>query len=132
MLRSTLPKRVPILRKAFILDTNVLLFDPQALYKFGNNDVIIPIVVVEEIDRFKREMSENGRHARHFSRLVDDMRKDGELSKGVKLPGGGLLTVELGGDMPLPPELGMDKADNRILGLALMLKKEQPRRQLSF
>ena len=48
------------MRKAFILDTNVLLFDPQALYKFGNNDVIIPIVVIEEIDRFKREMSEMG------------------------------------------------------------------------
>ncbi len=120
------------MKKAFILDTNVLLFDPLAIFKLGGNDVIIPIVVVEEIDRFKREMSENGRHARHFSRLIDDMRKDGELSKGVKLPGGGLLTVELGGDMPLPPELGMDKADNRILGLALMLKKEAPRRQLVF
>ena len=83
----------PSLRKAFVLDTNVLLFDPNAIFKFGNNDIIIPIVVVEEIDRFKREMSENGRHARHFSRLVDNMRSGGELSKGVKLPNGGILTV---------------------------------------
>jgi PhoH-like ATPase len=120
------------MKKTFILDTNVLLFDPLAIFKLGANDVIIPIVVIEEIDRFKREMSENGRHARHFTRLVDDMRKEGELSKGVKLPAGGTLTVELGGDMPLPPELHMDKADNRILGLALMLKKEQPRRPLVF
>ena len=90
------------LKKAFILDTNVLLFDPLAIYKLGANDIIIPIVVIEEIDRFKREMSENGRHARHFSRLIDDMRKDGELSKGVNLPNGGVLTVELGGDAPLP------------------------------
>src|SRR6476469_4543119 len=119
------------MRKAFILDTNVLLFDPQALYKFGNNDVIIPIVVIEEIDRFKREMSENGRHARQFTRLIDDMRKDGELSKGVKLQNGAVLSVELGGgDMPLPSELGMDKADNKILGLALQLKKESPRRAI--
>ncbi len=121
------------MKKAFILDTNILLFDPLAIYKLGANDVIIPIVAIEEIDRFKREMSENGRHARQFSRLVDDMRKDGELSKGVKLPNGGMLTVELGGgDIPLPSELGMDKADNKMIGLALMLKKEQPRRPIVF
>src|SRR5271170_644211 len=111
------------MRKAFILDTNVLLFDPQALFKFGNNDVIIPIVVIEEIDRFKREMSENGRHARLFSRLIDEMRADGELSKGVRLPNnGGILTVELGSHQPLPMELQMEKADNRILALAISLK----------
>src|SRR3954469_11063665 len=120
------------MRKAFILDRNVLLFDPQALYKFGSNDIIIPIVVIEEIDRFKREMSENGRHARLFSRLIDEMRKDGELSKGVKLPNGGILTVELGGNQPLPLELQMDKADNRILALAISLKKEHPKRPVVF
>ncbi len=120
------------MRKAFILDTNVLLFDPQALFKFGNNDIVIPIVVLEEIDRFKREMSENGRHARMFSRLLDDMRKDGELSKGVRLPNGGLLTVELGGANPLPMELPMDKADNRMLALAISLKKDQPKRPIHF
>ncbi len=120
------------LRKAFVLDTNVLLFDPQAIFKFGNNDVVIPIVVVEEIDRFKREMSENGRHARLFSRLIDEMRADGELSKGVKLPQGGLLTVELEGHQPLPVELSMDKADNRILALAISLKKDTPKRPVVF
>ncbi len=120
------------MRKAFILDTNVLLFDPQAIFKFGNNDVVIPIVVIEEIDRFKREMSENGRHARQFSRLIDEMRADGKLSEGVKLPNGGLLTVELGSHAPLPMELQMDKADNRILALAISLRKEAPRRPVSF
>ena len=121
------------MRKAFILDTNVLLFDPQALFKFANNDIIIPIVVIEEIDRFKRDMSENGRHARQFSRFIDDMRADGELSKGVKLPNGGLLTVELGGgDHPLPVELQMDKADNRMLALAMSLRKENPKRPIVF
>src|SRR4051812_24611208 len=120
------------MRKAFILDTNVLLFDPQALFKFGNNDVVIPIVVIEEIDRFKRKMSENGRHARLFSRLIDEMRKDGELSHGVKLPNGGLLTVELGGYQPLPVELPMDKADNRILAIAMTLKKDSPKRPVVF
>ncbi len=120
------------MRKAFILDTNVLLFDPQALFKFGNNDIIVPIVVLEEIDRFKREMSENGRHARLFSRKLDEMRADGELSKGVRIPNGGMVTVELGGNHPLPVELQMDKADNRILALAISLKKEQPKRPVVF
>src|SRR4051812_35807055 len=120
------------MRKAFILDTNVLLFDPQAINKFGNNDLIIPIVVLEEIDRFKREMSENGRHARLFSRKLDEMRADGELSKGVKLPNGGLLTVELGSNHSLPVDLQMDKADNRILALAFELKKDNPKRPVVF
>ncbi|MBI3555681.1 MAG: PhoH family protein, partial [Deltaproteobacteria bacterium] len=103
------------MRKAFVLDTNVLLFDPHALNKFGANDVIIPITVIEEIDRFKREMSENGRNARHFSRLIDQVRKEGSLSQGVKLPNGALLIVELSSAGPLPPELSADRADNRIL-----------------
>src|SRR3989344_5528081 len=122
------------MRKAFVLDTNVLLFDPQALFKFGNNDIVIPMVVVEEIDRFKREMSENGRHARQFSRLIDDMRKEGgQISKGVKLPNGGTLSVEMGiGLLPAHSDLEMDRADNRILALAMALKKEQPRRHLTF
>ncbi len=120
------------MRKAFILDTNVLLFDPNAINKFGINDIVIPIVVIEEIDRFKREMSENGRHARQFSRLIDDMRSEGELSKGVKLSSGGLLTVELGSHQPLPMDLQMEKADNRILAMAISLKKEQPKRPVIF
>lgn len=120
------------MRKAFILDTNVLLHDPHAFSRFGNNDVIIPITVIEEIDRFKRDMSELGRHARQFSRLIDDIRGSGELSKGVKLPGGTELSVELGGDHPLPADLMMDKADNRILSVAFTLKKEQPKRPIVF
>jgi PhoH-like ATPase len=120
------------LRKAFVLDTNVLLFDPQAIHKFGANDVVIPIVVVEEVDRFKKEMSENGRHARMFSRMIDELRADGELSKGVKLPNGGLLSVEFESGHPLPSDLPMDKADNRMLALAMALKKEQPKRPVIF
>jgi PhoH-like ATPase len=114
------------MRKTLILDTNVILFDPNALSRLGNNDLVLPIVVVEEIDRFKRDMGENGRHARHFSRLIDEMRKDGDLRKGVKMTGGGTLTVVLGDASALPMELPMDKADNRILALALWWQKEYP------
>lgn len=121
------------MRKAFILDTNVLLFDPQALFRFGNNDLIIPIVVVEEIDHFKREMSENGRNARMFSRHIDGFRAKGELSQGVKLPNGTNLSVELGfGSVALPVELPLDRPDNRILAFAIALQKKNPKRPVVF
>lgn len=122
------------MRKAFILDTNVLLFDPQALNKFGANELIIPITVVEEIDRFKREMSENGRNARQFSRFIDNLRGDGQLSQGVKLQNGSTVMVELGtgAAQQLPVDLQMDRADNRILAIALWLQKQHPKRETIF
>jgi PhoH-like ATPase len=120
------------MRKAFVIDTNVLLFDPQAIHKFGANDVLIPITVIEEIDRFKREMSENGRNARYFSRLMDQLRKQGTLSQGVKLPNGCVLMVELTPGGPLPAELSLDRADNRILATAMNLRKAQPKRPVVF
>ena len=57
------------LRKRFVIDTNVILFDPQAIFKFQNGDIIIPISVIEEMDRFKKDLGENGRNARQFSRF---------------------------------------------------------------
>jgi PhoH-like ATPase len=121
------------MRKAFILDTNVILFDPNAIFKFGKNDIVIPMAVIEEIDRFKRDMSENGRHARMFSRLMDDMRKEGAIAQGIKLSTGGTLTVELGRDMAgLPVELSLEKADNRMLALALNMSKEKSGREVIF
>ncbi len=120
------------MRKAFILDTNVLLYDPQAVQKFGANDVIIPITVIEEIDRFKREMSENGRNARQFSRLMDTLRKEGSLSQGVKLSNGAVLMVELSPPGDLPGHLSSDLADNRILGTAMHVRKLSPKRPIIF
>ena len=71
------------MRKTFVLDTNVLLHDPLALTRFEDNDVVVPIEVVEEIDRFKRDPSEKGRNARQVSRLLDDLREKGNLAEGV-------------------------------------------------
>ncbi|HYS43827.1 MAG TPA: PIN domain-containing protein, partial [Geobacteraceae bacterium] len=75
--------------KNFVLDTNVLLYDPQALFKFEDNNLIIPITVIEEIDRFKKDMNETGRNARQVSRYLDDLRKKGSLAAGVRLETGG-------------------------------------------
>ncbi len=111
--------------KIYVLDTNVLLHDPQALYRFEENDLVIPITVIEEIDRFKKDLNETGRNARHFSRMIDKLRTQGKLIDGVQLENGGSLKVELYTEdrlKSLPPELRNDRGDNRILAVALALK----------
>jgi len=107
--------------KTYVLDTNVLLHDPQAIFRFEDNDVVLPLTVVEEIDRFKKEQSETGRNARQISRIIDGFRSQGKLVDGVRLEGGGLFKVAIFRDAAmklLPTELRDEKADNRILAVA--------------
>src|SRR5215470_6895738 len=79
--------------KNYILDTNVLLHDPNSILSFEDNSVIIPIEDLEEIDRFKRESTELGQNARQVSRMLDGFRAQGRLSDGVNLPNGGRLQI---------------------------------------
>ena len=81
------------MKKNYILDTNVLLHDPNSLLKFEDNNVLLPIEVIEEIDRFKRESTELGQNARSVSRMLDGFRGAGRLSEGVALPNGGHLRI---------------------------------------
>ncbi len=114
------------MKKIYVLDTNVLLHDPEALFKFEDNDVIIPITVIEEIDRFKKDQSETGRNARHISRILDGMRANRGLTEGVALETGGTLRVEIYREdylKRLPPELRTEQGDNRILAVALQLQE---------
>ncbi len=115
------------MQKTYILDTNVLLHDPQALFRFKEHLVVIPITVIEEIDRFKKELSETGRNARQVSRIMDGLRKKGQLVKGVPVgDAGGELRVMLYHEdylKRLPAELRVDQGDNRILAVALEMKE---------
>ncbi|MES3038330.1 MAG: PhoH family protein [Bdellovibrionota bacterium] len=116
-------------RKKIVVDTNVLLFDAMALMKFGDADLHIPISVIEEIDRFKRDQGENGRNARQFSRFIDVLRAKGSLPQGVQLDNSETM-VYINTDMMfagLPNELDQQKADNRILMTAMALQKQHPR-----
>jgi PhoH-like ATPase len=80
--------------KHFVLDTNVLIHDPRAILQFTDNEVVIPIFVLEEIDQFKKEASERGRNAREVARILDGFRASGaRLSEGAELPQGGKLRV---------------------------------------
>lgn len=105
--------------KTFVLDTNVLLHDPHAYAQFEENLVIIPLKVIEEIDRFKREISERGRNARQFARELDELRLMGSLSKGVDLEDGGELRVAFPDGLD-PFKEGLS-ADNQILQVAVSL-----------
>lgn len=111
--------------KNYVLDTNVLLHDPQAIFRFEDNTVIVPLTVIEEIDRFKKEQSETGRNARQISRMIDGFRKEADLVDGVPLEEGGIFRVAIYREDAmrlLPPELRGDKADNQILAVAKELE----------
>lgn len=116
-------------RRKIVLDTNVILFDAFAIMKFKEADIHIPISVIEEVDRFKRDPGENGRNARQFSRFVDMLREKGSLAEGVQLDNSESV-VHINNDFTvsgLPNEFNMEKADNRILGTAIFLQKQHPR-----
>jgi PhoH-like ATPase len=121
-----------LVKKNYILDTNVLLHDPTSLLKFDDNNVLLPIEVIEEIDRFKRESTELGQNARTVSRMLDGFRGTGHLSEGVALPNGGHLRIPLQKGKPARDGhavFGTDSIDNRILSLAFNIKKGQPKSQ---
>ncbi|NJP36480.1 PhoH family protein [Alkalicoccus luteus] len=112
--------------KTYILDTNVLLHDPLSIHSFAENKVVIPAVVLEEIDTKKRLTDEIGRNAREVGRLLDKLRETGKLHAGVPLENGGRLMVELNHKAADQLEKhGLEKTnDNRILAIALNLKEE--------
>jgi PhoH-like ATPase len=118
--------------KNFILDTNVLLHDPNSLLSFQENHVLIPIEVIEEIDRFKRESTELGQNARAVSRQLDSYRATGHLSQGVALPNGGRLRIIFNqtktklrnGQSAIA---GNNSVDSRIIALALSVQRGAPK-----
>lgn len=110
--------------KTYILDTNVLLHDPTSLVAFEENEVIIPLVVIEELDTFKDKENETGRNARQVARTLDSYRELGSLNHGIDLPNGGRLRVELNCTSNIPAHLDAHKADNRIIGVALGLAEQ--------
>jgi PhoH-like ATPase len=107
------------MKKIFVLDTNVLLHDPRALFAFDDNQVVIPIYVIEEVDSFKKDLSELGRNARQIARVLDDLRLEGSLAEGVPTASGGTLKVAIT-TRALPDEyFTSHQTDNKILATAL-------------
>jgi len=113
--------------KTYVLDTNVLLHDSEALFAFRENEVVIPFAVIEEIDNQKKRQDEVGRNARHVSERLDLLRQQGRLSDGILLPQGGRLRIELNHQELTNSPVGWDamKHDNRLVALAHHLQKTQ-------
>ena len=127
------------MKKNYVLDTNVVLYDPRAIFKFEDNDVILPIYVIEEVDQFKREGTERGRNARTLSRLLDEQRNrangegTGLLSRGLPLDNGGSLKVWVHEKRPMLG-VGLDKhsADQAILATAIDVRDKDTAKPTVF
>jgi PhoH-like ATPase len=122
------------MKKNYVLDTNVLLHDPQSIFRFDDNNVIIPIFAIEEVDQFKREGSERGRNARHIARLLDELReKGGSLSSGVTLNSGGVLRVAVPTKrLELPSAIDKAAMDQAILQCAFDVRENDRGRPTVF
>lgn len=112
------------MEKRFILDTNVLLYDPKSIDKF-DNEVIIPIAVLDELDMAKLSPDEKGRNARIVIRQLDKLRSYGKLSEGVQIPNGPIVKVESKIGFLLPEALNLSSVDNQLLSVALSLEKNK-------
>ncbi|MBB5323824.1 PhoH-like ATPase [Anoxybacillus tepidamans] len=113
--------------KIYVLDTNVLLQDPYSIFSFEDNEVVIPAVVLEEVDSKKRYMDEVGRNARQVSKLIDSLRENGKLHEKILLDNGGVLRIELNHrSFQQLQDIFVEKTnDNRILAVAKNLSLEE-------
>ena len=112
-------------RKHFVIDTNVLLHNPAAIFLFADNEVIIPFDVIEELDKFKSASDDLGRNARTVIRHLDRLRQAGNLAEGVPVPEtGGSVRVILEESQTLCPGLTANIPDNRIICCAYNLQKK--------
>ncbi len=112
------------MKKYFVLDTNVLLHNAAAINSFADNYVVLPMTVIEELDRFKSHSDELGRNARAVVRQLDSLRAQGQLGQGVTMENGGIMKISM--EEPGGGGSGLDMAvpDNRILSIAYKLHKE--------
>jgi PhoH-like ATPase len=109
-------------RKIFVIDTSVLLYDRTSIHSFPGNDVLIPLVVLDELDRFKDRKGVVGENARYINRYLDELRSKGKIHAGIKIQNDQNIKVELSGMQNIPVGLDPDYADNKILALALHIQ----------
>ena len=121
-------------KKWFVIDTSVYLSDSECLTRFGNNDIIVPLKVLEEIDKHKKRQDSVGFHARQIIKIFDALRKQGNLKKGVRIEQGKGLVKFVGLDeinlKVLPSDLDPKNSDHIILATALTIKEQNPRRKV--
>ena len=119
------------MKKTYLLDTNVLLTSADSIFSYKNNDIIIPLKVIEEIDKHKKRQDGVGANARITIRILDKLREDGNLYKGVKISEGkGILSIRGYDAFDLPDDFDVSSADNQIIGTAITEKKSLGKEKL--
>ena len=117
-------------RKLFVIDTNVLLYDKKSIHSFPNNDVVIPIIVLDELDRFKEKTGVIGESARYVNRYLDDLRSKGDLHEGILIENiNQTIRVELKGTEKIPEFLNQSSPDNKIIACALYIQSCNPEKK---
>ena len=119
------------MKKTYVLDTNVFLTDAKSIFSFNNNDIVIPLKVLEEIDKHKKRQDGVGLNARASIRILDELREKGNLHKGIRLgKGKGILSVKMYDPEMMPLGLDETNADNQIVTTALTEKRDNPKRKV--
>lgn len=115
------------MKKIYVVDTNILIHAPEAILNFEDNEVVLPIAVLEELDGLKNAELEKGRNAREAIRCLEKLREQGNLLEGVSTEKGGTIRVEKNYvDVELPQDMPEGKMDNRILKVCLGLHCDYP------
>lgn len=115
-------------KKTYVLDTSVYLTDSNCINSFGNNDIVIPLKVLEEIDKHKKRQDSVGSQARSIIRNLDCLRDKGSLSKGVRIEKGmGVVRVSSYNPLCLPDDLDLEDSDNQIIATALSEQETAPK-----
>ena len=118
-------------KRTYILDTNVYLTDANAIFAFGKSDILVPLKVLEEIDKHKKRQDSVGLNARHIIRILDSLREKGNLKKGVRIgKGKGIIYIKNCDTSLLPEELSAIDPDNMIIGTVLAEKKNFPNKKI--
>ena len=119
------------MKKTYILDTNVFLTNAKCIFEFKNNDIVIPLKVLDEIDKHKKRQDGVGLQTRSTIRILDDLRSKGNLHKGVRLGRGkGILSVRGYDIADVPAACDIASADNEIIATAITQKKRNEKRKV--
>jgi len=122
---------VAVRKKTYVLDTNVYLTDANAIFAFGKNDVLVPLKVIEEIDKHKKRQDSVGLNARNVIRILDNLRGKGSLKNGVRIAKGkGIIYIRNSDVSLLPKELSTIDPDNMIIGTVLTEKQNYPNKKI--
>ena len=118
-------------KKTYVLDTNVYLTDAESIMSFSNNDILVPLKVLDEIDKHKKRQDIVGVQARHTIRTLDNLRTKGNLHKGVRLDKGkGIIKIKSYNPLCLPDDLDLEDSDNQIIATALSEMDQSPSRKV--